>query len=63
MLCLGLGLLMPLSVPASSENDAAGTEEISWVLTIMDSWMRQSRHSWIRNWGIFMRSMVMMPYF
>ena len=27
MLCLGLGL----SVPASSENDAAGTEEISWV--------------------------------
>ena len=31
MLCLGLGLLMPLSVPASSENDAAGTEEISWV--------------------------------
>lgn len=31
MLCLGLGLLMTLSVPASSENDAAGTEEISWV--------------------------------
>lgn len=31
MLCLGLGLLMPLSVLASSENDAAGTEEISWV--------------------------------
>ncbi len=31
IVCLGLGLLMPLSVTASSEAETADSEEISWV--------------------------------
>lgn len=54
---------MPLSVPASSENDAAGTEEISWVFDDYGLLDETEQAQLDQELGIFMRSMVMMPYF